>query len=291
MTNGTGVSHDGQYHITSSEGLLDTLDFLPKGRPLGEILPQIRGLVESYDIILPHVVERSHDPRGQINGLIGLLRNKELRRDPRGFDTLVELLRECVGYQLREATPSILPGWLGKKPTPETEECEDHSHSTYVIDKCGQFWKWNMGWWVWDVKKRKPKSIRPIGHLAFRKIPKATRLELNVRTITMGAKPYGEWRRWVADHTIGKPTLYFHEVYKHVKVLCTDGVHAIVQNYYDPEQPRHEVMFKNLNELRMAETKLSMESIDKRKGKKPSSPKASPILVEVTDDFLKTLLD
>lgn len=191
----------------------------------------------------------------------------------------IESLREMVIELSRDNKTYKMPPWLNEAKRERTgeEEDEDEEPVQYpglVIDSRGNFWKWNCGWEMVDVKHNRVRSKRPLGHLEFNKsIKKATRTDLNKRFVRLGTRPNGDWRRVVTEHVIGTPTLYVHPIYKHVEVVATDGVHAIVKNYYDKDQPHKEVMFNSLSEIRQGETKISMAHSEKKQRKTKTKSK------------------
>lgn len=281
-TNGTAS------HIRISEGQLDEVVTTLVGRPREEVVRTLLDLAGRSVQQPGDGVEVPHNPRDQFEGLIGLLRLKSLRRDSRNFNFLVEEVQQAF-WKLAGAndfTRKVNPLTLVKTRRRGEVDPEAVSHENLgilVIDQNGSFWKWNCGWWVVDRKGAKV-SQRPIGHLAFRRIPKATRLQLNTHDIQV-ARPAGEWRRWCNDHVFGTPTLFFHEIYKHVRVLASDGVHAVVRNYYQEDAPRKEVFFSSLSELKMSETKKSMVHKEKK-----AKPVANAVNLVISDELLKSLL-
>lgn len=131
-------------------------------------------------------------------------------------------------------------------------------HLTLVPMADGRYWAWSCGWWLVDPDTRRVLSHRPLGHLAFRRLPKATRESINAHNVIFTSRPTGDWRRWISDHTLGVPTPFEHRlggrhgITRLVWILATDGVHAIVQPYGCPKEPKSTVHYTNLHEIKEA---------------------------------------
>ena len=120
----------------------------------------------------------------------------------------------------------------------------------------GDLWVWNCGW-----SRRKDKHLaRPLGHSTFRRaVQLLNHTQEDASTVLLGVdKPQRQWRR-MTDNI----SLMSHELYGNVKMLATDGCHAIVMS---DEVGKKTVSFDSLTEL---PTKGSFSS-----GKKiPRKPK------------------
>jgi len=121
---------------------------------------------------------------------------------------------------------------------------------TFVIDAAGRHWTWNCGWHCLNPKPH-AHGGRPgvLGHTAFHRLPKATRADINARTITILDRPVGQWRRWITEIEAGTYTLFEHELFGFGHILANDGMHAMfkplnVDKYPNPVK----VMFDNLIE-------------------------------------------
>lgn len=237
------------------------------------------------------VLEDELTSKDLIDGALGVICQHISHRDPVGIRRLrielSELIARHVGYKPR---PESLKEawWKEKEKTKQQESSEEPEHDnlgTLVVDVNGGFWKWNCGWWLVDRRGRY-RIAKPLTHRQFKGVPKAERVRLD--TLLNGSRPYGEWRRYCQDHRLGTPVLYHHERYKHVRILASDGVHAIVQNYYDSTMPKHEVMFSNLTELKITETRKSMAHKEKNALRKEKNPKQ--IEVTISPELLKELL-
>jgi hypothetical protein len=293
-------------HIRISEGQLDEVVTTLVGRPREEVVRTLLDLA-GRTVRQPGAgYEVPHNPRDQFEGLIGLLRLKSLRRDSRNFNFLVEEVQQAF-WKLAGANDfaqkvnplTVAPS--SKRSKIDPEEVSHENLGTLVIDANGQFWKWNCGWMLVN-RKGEPRTIKVaasrvgktrirervipmrLSHVQFASIPKATRLQLNTHDIQV-ARPAGEWRRWCNDHVFGTPTLFYHEIYKHVRVLASDGVHAVVRNYYQDDAPRKEVFFSSLSELKMSETKKSLVHKEKK-----AKPVANAVNLVISDELLKELL-
>lgn len=146
-----------------------------------------------------------------------------------------------------------------------------------AIDTNGAFWTWNCGWYLVD-KDGKPLRTRakrpvdhyhlhrtedgreflttsrqrpdirqqPLGHAEFRKAVKLVDPLVDThREVLMGVdRPTREWRRVTSGQ------IWEHELFGHVKLLATDGCHAVVE---DVDGMRIDVCFENLCEFKGVE--------------------------------------
>lgn len=274
------------------------------------------------------VVENGQTTEVQIEGIMNVLNRFVYHRDPQAIQNLrwelKELLRKHTAKELYPARAGKLH-WTHREAKPDDPEEKSHENlGTFVIDANGNFWKWSCGWtlvdkagrakrsravtsqlfshrwervdrngniynWQGFTKQRGRNEPVVLSHAQFAKVPKATRLELNTRQI-MVSRPNGEWRRFVQDHTFGVPTLYFHKLYGHVRVLASDGVHAVIRNYYDHDQPQKECMFNSLTELKMSETSKSTDRRTAKRKPRETNGESKQLKVALTQDQINDLL-
>tara|TARA_R110000868_G_scaffold104308_2_gene287314 strand:+ start:5751 stop:6296 length:546 start_codon:yes stop_codon:yes gene_type:complete len=136
-----------------------------------------------------------------------------------------------------------------------------------AIAKNGSVWHWNNGWYVMERKKHsktytpKASQASPLGHARFRSavqlLIKSNREE---RQVLLGVeKPGQPWRRIVDGG------LYEHFLYGNVRILATDGMHAVVE---ETDGMVLTVMFDNLTEQKpMPELKRTKEKTVEKKEK------------------------
>lgn len=108
-----------------------------------------------------------------------------------------------------------------------------------VIDKAGNAWTWNIGWYRVGEDGVKLDDRKPLGHAAFKRCITPAGPEDYARQSFRYTRPWGQWRK-------GNGPVY-HDVYKmNGDLILTDGMHAVV---LFSDGIKREVMLDNLQSI------------------------------------------
>lgn len=143
-----------------------------------------------------------------------------------------------------------------------------------VIDKAGNAWTWNIGWFRVGEDGHRLDSKPVMGHASFKRRIIPAGAEDFARTSFRYTRPWGQWRR-------GSGPVY-SDIYKMTGTLIlTDGMHAVVEF---ADGVKREVVLENL-------TSVAVRTVRKPSAPTSKTPKASkPTKKELSLEELMKML-
>lgn len=174
---------------------------------------------------------------------------------------------------------------------PEPKACEGRIRTprvqtrekVMVIDKNGQCWTWNMGWFrVGENGEKIRRDQRHLGHAEFRRvIVPATTEELGMTSFRY-TRPWGMWRKGqgLVSHEFGDGM----PGYGNGTLILTDGVHAVVEF---ADGVKREVALENLRHIEQNHS-IAKFAKDAKTGKVVKDRK--PTKKELTLEELRKML-
>lgn len=134
-----------------------------------------------------------------------------------------------------------------------------------VIDKSGNAWTWNCGWFRVGENGQRLDTKPCLGHATFKRVIIPASPEDFKRTAFHYTRPWGQWRRGQGPVA--------HELFGNGSIILTDGLHAVV-DFVDGV--RREVVLANLKnigerQLTRAKTETTGERAPRKQTKKELS--------------------
>lgn len=121
---------------------------------------------------------------------------------------------------------------------------------SFILDAKGALWRWNCGWWVCAPDGRVIGG--PIGHVAFRKVPKPHHTDRAWKYIRRKRDFKRPFRRVPNDANLK----FTHWQHGEITVISTDGIYCKCQKL---DGSFVQLLFNELNEKRDPRTKQCPE--------------------------------